>query len=88
VGVTSSEIQEVREGLGASLLLELEEDGVRITDIGHSTWAAAYEVDALDDKAEKVAAHRCLERSLGWARLAFGELILPAMTVSPLKPGA
>jgi hypothetical protein len=45
VGVTSSEIQEVGEGSGASLLPELEEEGAQITNLVRSTWASSYEVD-------------------------------------------
>lgn len=81
-------IQEVWEGSGAGLLPELEENGTPITDLVCSTWAATYEVDALDDEGEEAVSCCRLKRGLGWAHRAFDELILPATTVSPLKPGA
>lgn len=73
-GGATPEIQEVEESLGdrlfsgVGLLSEPVEGEARITNLMHSTWAAAREVDTLDDEDEEVVARHCLERGLGCAR--------------------
>jgi hypothetical protein len=77
-GVTSLEIQEVREGSGAAQLLELEEGDVRISDLARFSWAAAFEADAAIDEDEECAARHSLKCGLLWACRAFDKLILLA----------
>jgi hypothetical protein len=84
-GVTSPEIQEVREGSGTGLLPEHEEGGAWISDLAPSMWTIAFEADTFSDEDEETAACRSLERGLLWARRAFDEHILPVTTVSPFE---
>jgi hypothetical protein len=78
----SLEIQEAGEGSGTALPRDVGGDDARVLDLAYVLWAAAFEVgdDVEDD--EESAARKTLERGLVWARHAFDELILPAMSVS------
>jgi hypothetical protein len=77
----SSEIQETREGSGVALPWGTRGDGNCVLDLAHIPWAAAFEVSDDAEEDEESAARHTFEHGLTWARRAFDEVILPAMSV-------
>jgi hypothetical protein len=78
---TSPEIQEAEE-TGASLSQGAVGGEARSLELACTLWAATSRIDADSEGDEEVAAHHTLERGMTWARRAFDELILSAISVS------
>jgi hypothetical protein len=85
---TSPEIQQTREGSGASQSQDAEDGDAWILDLAHVPWAAAFEAGNDTEGNEESAACNTIERGLTWARHVFDELILPTTPVSSLSAAA
>jgi hypothetical protein len=84
-GVTraaSPKIQEAEMNSSTALLQGAGSGETQILELASTPWAATFEAGDDTEDDEEAAACNTLERRLVWARRAFGELILPATSVS------
>jgi hypothetical protein len=78
----SPKIQEAEESSGAALSQGVGNGKAQVLELACAPWAATFEAGDDVEYEEEVAMCNTLERGLVWVHHAFGEMILPATSVS------